>query len=156
MTYGAIPSSAKTSVAQLAAYMESGNMTADLAYGDTAIEPGTPLEKSTLCPDYVSARYGLPDETATPAQALALAMPIIKDTITLAAASWSSGQYTITDARILPPDQMEVRVFASPTLNAYDNACVYWVSQTTGSMVVKAWGTVPTVDIPCQIEFVRK
>jgi len=80
-----------------------------------------------------------------------------KDTVTLAAASWTADKtYTIADARILAPEDMDVRIFPSPASTVYDNACVFGLSQSVGSVVLKAYGVAPASDVPCQIEFVKK
>ena len=74
--------------------------------------------------------------------------------ITLTAASWSSGSYTITDDLITETSNQEVIPAMGITPDQYSALCAAQLvdgGQTTGSLTLKALGTVPTIDIPIRI-----
>lgn len=79
------------------------------------------------------------------------AQKAISKSITLAAASWSSAAYTITDSDIGANDVVTLTLPAGTTSTYFDaigNAKIACQSQAAGSIVLTALGTVPTIDIP--------
>lgn len=75
-------------------------------------------------------------------------------TVTLAVASWASGSYTITDDLITETSNQEVIPAMGITPDQYSALCAAQLvdgGQTTGSLTLKALGTVPTIDIPIRI-----
>lgn len=75
-------------------------------------------------------------------------------TVTLAVASWTSGSYTITDDLITETSNQEVIPAMGITPDQYSALCAAQIvdgGQTTGSLTLKALGTVPTIDIPIRI-----
>ena len=76
--------------------------------------------------------------------------------ITLAASSWSSGTYTISDSLITATSNQEIIPAASITADQYKalvKASLVATGQTTGSITIKAFGTTPTINIPVTIIF---
>ena len=74
--------------------------------------------------------------------------------ITLTAASWSSGSYTIRDTLITASSNQEIIPAIGITadqLKALQKAMIVDNGQTTGSMTLKALGTVPTIDVPVRV-----
>ena len=79
----------------------------------------------------------------------------VKD-VTLAAASWSSGSYTITDSLITATSNQEIIPALDITadqLKALQKANLIDGGQTAGALVLKALGTVPTIDVPIRVIF---
>lgn len=75
-------------------------------------------------------------------------------TKTLLKNSWSSAQYTITDANILAASTIYISIPTNITqaqYNAIALANIVPRAQQNGSIVLEALGTVPTVDIPIQL-----
>lgn len=77
--------------------------------------------------------------------------------ITLASASWTGTTYTITDTDTSPvtitTDKDYILTYpptlTDPQFTAYQAAGIRpWGAVTTGSIVLKATGEVPTVDLP--------
>lgn len=76
--------------------------------------------------------------------------------VTLAAASWSSGTYKISDSLITASSNQEVLTAVGITSAQYNALCKAQIvdgGQAAGSMTLKALGTVPTIDIPIRIIF---
>lgn len=80
--------------------------------------------------------------------------------ITLLASSWSNGLYTISDSLIVVSGNYEStqeilpsRTITKEQLTALQVANFQDYSQSNGSLVIKAWGTVPTIDIPVRVIF---
>ena len=87
-------------------------------------------------------------------------IPSIIKEITLSASSWSSGLYTITDSLIVVDGAYEstqeilpARSITQEQLTALQAANIQDYSQSNGSVVIKAFGAVPTIDIPIRIIF---
>ena len=75
----------------------------------------------------------------------------ISKSITLLAASWSGGAYTISDTDIGANDVVTLTLPAGATVTQYDAiaaAKIACQSQAAGSIVLAALGTVPTADVP--------
>lgn len=73
---------------------------------------------------------------------------------TLSAASWNNATYTINDSNIYSDSTIILSASNSITVNAYDAMCkakVILSSQTNGTVILKALGDVPTIDIPVTI-----
>lgn len=71
--------------------------------------------------------------------------------ITLTAAGWTSGLYTISNAAITATNAVLFTPSAGVTaaqLEALQAANVQRYSQATGQVVIKAYGDVPTIDLP--------
>lgn len=76
--------------------------------------------------------------------------------ITLTAASWSSGSYTIRDSLITATSNQEI--IPSPSISADQykalvKASIVATGQSVGSITIKAFGTVPSIDIPITVIF---
>lgn len=70
---------------------------------------------------------------------------------TISASSWSSGAYTYSNTAITADSIIEIIPATSITetqLNAFQLANVIGTAQAAGSITMKAFGTIPTVDIP--------
>ena len=75
----------------------------------------------------------------------------VSTTVTLASASWSSSTYTISNASITSTSTVHISTNSTTTSDQYDayvSAKIVPSSQSAGSIIIKALGTVPTVDIP--------
>lgn len=75
---------------------------------------------------------------------------------TLSASSWSSGRYTISDSLITAASNQELLPAVGITtdqMNALQKANIIDDGQTSGSLTIKAMGTVPTIDIPIRVIF---
>lgn len=73
---------------------------------------------------------------------------------TLYAATWNNGTYTITNDLITSTSNQEIIPAVGITAEQYKAmgaAMIVDGGQSTGSMTLKALGTVPTVDIPIRI-----
>ena len=82
--------------------------------------------------------------------------PSVKKSLTLTAASWSSGSYTISDILITESSNQEIIPAIGITadqLKALQNAMIVDGGQSTGSLTLTALGTVPTIDIPIRVIF---
>lgn len=76
--------------------------------------------------------------------------------ITLAASSWSSGTYTISDSLITATSNQEIIPAASISADQYKalvKASLVATGQTAGSITIKAFGTTPSISIPVTIIF---
>lgn len=76
--------------------------------------------------------------------------------ITLTSSGWSKSTYTITDSLITATGNQELipdTSITSAQLTALQSANIVDNGQSAGSMVLKAFGTVPTVNIPIRIIF---
>ncbi len=74
---------------------------------------------------------------------------------TLTPTGWASAQQTISDAAIGANSPGSLRISQSATdaeFDAYLKAKIRVVSQSAGSVIVKAAGTVPAINIPVEIE----
>lgn len=82
--------------------------------------------------------------------------PSVTKSLTLTAASWSSGSYTISDSLITASSNQEIIPAIGITadqLNALQNAMIVEGGQSKGSLTLTALGTVPTIDIPIRVIF---
>lgn len=82
--------------------------------------------------------------------------PSVTKSITLTAASWSSGSYTISDSLITASSNQEVLPAIGITadqLKALQKAMLVDGGQVVGSLTLTALGTVPTIDIPIRVIF---
>ena len=80
--------------------------------------------------------------------------PSVTKSLTLTAASWSSGSYTISDSLITASSNQEIIPAIGITadqLKELQKAMIVDNGQTTGSMTLKALGTVPTIDVPVRV-----
>ncbi len=76
--------------------------------------------------------------------------------ITLTAASWSGGSYTIRDSLITATSNQEIIPAASISDAQYKalvKASIVATGQAAGSITIKAFGTTPGIDIPVTIIF---
>jgi hypothetical protein len=74
-----------------------------------------------------------------------------KKDVTLEASSWSSGIYTISDTLITESSYQEIIPAESITadqMKALQKATLVQTAQAAGSITIKAFGTVPTINIP--------
>lgn len=75
---------------------------------------------------------------------------------TLYAETWNNGSYTITNDLITSTSNQEIITAVGITAeqyNALSAAMIVDGGQSTGSLTMKAFGDVPTVDIPIRIIF---
>ena len=75
-------------------------------------------------------------------------------TATLAAASWSNGSYTLTVNGVTATSVQEILPGASITsaeLKALQKANIQDGGQSENKIVLKAFGTVPSLDIPIRV-----
>ena len=82
--------------------------------------------------------------------------PSVTKSITLTAASWSSGSYTISDSLITASSNQEIIPAVGITadqLKALQKAMIVDGGQSAGSLTLTALGTVPTIDIPIRVIF---
>lgn len=76
--------------------------------------------------------------------------------ITLTAASWSNGSYTISDSLITATSNQEIIPAQSITADQYKalvKASIVATGQSVGSITIKAFGTVPSINIPITVIF---
>lgn len=76
----------------------------------------------------------------------------------LPASGWNNAQYTISDSRITANSWQEITPPANVTseqLEILQAANIQDISQTTGSLVIKAFGDVPTVDVTIRVIFYK-
>jgi len=100
--------------------------------------------------DYNSAYTGAQVDEAVQ-RALGAAGKSTLHAVTLAAASWSSGQYVISLSGITATSAVEIlpsQSITSAQLNALQAANLQESAQAAGSITIKAFGTVPTIDLP--------
>lgn len=74
--------------------------------------------------------------------------------VTLYAETWNNGSYTITNDLITSTSNQEIIPAVGITKDQYkaiSAAMIVDGGQSTGSMTLKALGTVPTIDIPIRI-----
>ena len=76
--------------------------------------------------------------------------------ITLTAASWSNGSYTISDSLITASSIQEIIPATNISADQYKalvKASIVATGQSVGAITIKAFGTVPSIDIPVTIIF---
>lgn len=76
--------------------------------------------------------------------------------ITLTAASWSNGSYTIRDSLITASSIQEIIPATNISADQYKalvKASIVATGQSAGSITIKAFGTTPTIDIPITVIF---
>ena len=82
--------------------------------------------------------------------------PSVTKSITLKAASWSNGSYTISDSLITASSNQEIIPAIGITadqLKALQKAMIIDGGQSAGRLTLTALGTVPTIDIPIRVIF---
>ena len=76
--------------------------------------------------------------------------------ITLTAASWSNGSYTISDSLITATSNQEIIPAPSISADQYKalvKASIVATGQSVGAITIKAFGATPGIDIPVTIIF---
>ena len=76
--------------------------------------------------------------------------------ITLTAASWSNGSYTISDSLITASSIQEIIPATNISADQYKalvKASIVATGQSVGSITIKAFGTTPTINIPITVIF---
>ena len=76
--------------------------------------------------------------------------------ITLTAASWSSGSYTIRDSLITATSNQEIIPAPSISADQYKalvKASIVATGQSVGAITIKAFGATPGIDIPVTVIF---
>ena len=76
--------------------------------------------------------------------------------ITLTAASWSNGSYTIRDSLITASSIQEIIPATNISADQYKalvKASIVATGQSVGSITIKAFGTTPTINIPITVIF---
>lgn len=88
--------------------------------------------------------------------ALTNSIPSTPVNVTLHAETWKDGSYTITNELITSTSNQEIIPAVGITAEQYmalSAAMIVDGGQSTGSMTLKALGTVPTIDVPIRIIF---
>lgn len=88
------------------------------------------------------------------AEMVGAARPSISHTATLAASGWSGGSYTLAVEGVTATSNQEILPAVDITrdqLDALQKANIQDAGQAAGSLVLKAFGTVPTDDLPIRI-----
>lgn len=83
-------------------------------------------------------------------------MVTTKKNITLTSSGWSNGTYTISDSLITASSYQEIipsESITSDQMNALQRASLVQTAQAGGSITIKAFGTVPSIDIPIIVIF---
>lgn len=83
-------------------------------------------------------------------------MATTKKNITLTSSDWSNGTYTISDSLITASSYQEIipsESITSDQMNALQRASLVQTAQAGGSITIKAFGTVPSIDIPIIVIF---
>ena len=76
--------------------------------------------------------------------------------ITLTAASWSNGSYTISDSLITASSIQEIIPATNISADQYKalvKASIVATGQTAGAITIKAFGATPGIDIPVTVIF---
>lgn len=82
--------------------------------------------------------------------------PSTTKNFTLTAASWSGGQYTISDSLITATSNQEILPavgITSDQMKALQMATIVDAGQSAGALTIKALGAVPSIDIPIRVIF---
>ena len=82
--------------------------------------------------------------------------PSTVKTFTLLSSGWSSGKYTISDSLITASSNQEILPavgITSDQLKALERSLVVDGGQASGSLTLKALGTVPKINIPIRVIF---
>lgn len=101
-----------------------------------------------------ASRHGASGEDAITPSAINAAAKSAVHSVTLSAASWASGLYTISLTDITASRAVEILPSQSITaaqLLALQTANIQENSQSAGSIVIKAFGTVPAINIPIRV-----
>lgn len=88
------------------------------------------------------------------AEMVGAARPSTTHTVTLAASGWSGGSYTLSVEGVTATSNQEILPAVDITrdqLDALQKANIQDAGQAAGSLVLKAFGTVPTDDLPIRI-----
>lgn len=83
-------------------------------------------------------------------------MATTKKNITLTSSGWSNGTYTISDSLITASSYQEIipsESITSDQMKALQRASLVQTAQAGGSITIKAFGTVPSIDIPIIVIF---
>lgn len=83
-------------------------------------------------------------------------MVTTKKNITLTSSGWSNGTYTISDSLITASSYQEIipsESITSDQMNALQRASLVQTAQAGGSITIKAFETVPSIDIPIIVIF---
>ena len=83
-------------------------------------------------------------------------MSTTKKNLTLTSSGWSNGTYTISDSLITASSYQEIipsESITSDQMKALQKATLVQVSQSSGTIKIKAFGTVPTINIPIIVIF---
>lgn len=134
--------------------------TYDLKRADQPTEEGTPLNTSTLLSDDTAQALELMLETnPTPNDAF-LQLQKLKvgkssqDTATLLASNWVDGVYVLSLEGVTTTSNQEFLPAVGITteqLEALQAANIQDGGQTDGNITLKAYGDVPTIDIPIRV-----
>lgn len=76
--------------------------------------------------------------------------------ITLSASGWSNGSYTISDSLITATSNQEIIPAASISADQYKalvKASIVATGQAAGSIIIKAFGATPSINIPVTVIF---
>lgn len=134
--------------------------TYDMVRADQPTEEGTPLNKQTLLSDEVAESLGLSSEAnPTPSMAFNHLNEIkvglsAQVSATLLASNWADGVYTLAIEGVTDTSNQEVLPAVDITteqLEAMQAANIQDGGQTTGRIMLKAFGDVPTVDLPIRV-----
>lgn len=133
----------------------TGGSAAETSYDPTA--SGLEAINVQAAIDEVLGHAGAAADAAAAAQTTAdgKASPSITIPSTLLASAWVDGQQTISNAAIKATSPGTLSLAQGVTAEQY-NACAackpHVIAQEAGSITIKAFGTVPTIDIPVYVE----
>ena len=151
------------STSTLAAALSGMQLTYELAT-PTTIQLTAQQLKTLVGTNILSMDYGTIELTLRDGMFMLAGEEVSGDTdsetanITLYAAEWSDSIYTISDARITDNSIQEFQAAIGITddqLKALQKANIQDGGQDTGHAYLRAYGTVPTIDIPIQAIFNR-
>lgn len=132
--------------------------TYDIIRADQPTQEGTPLNKATLLSDETAQAMGLdPANNPTPNDAfqkLDEKATSILITATLLASGWSDVLYTLAVDGVTTTSNQEILPAVDITaeqLEALQAANIQDGGQTAGNITLKAYGDVPTIDIPIRV-----
>ena len=146
-TDGSMTQKAVTDAIQKAAF---GDITIDTEMSDTSENP---VQNKTV-KQYVDDHTTWDNVSGKPSTFPPT--PSVTKSITLTAASWSNGSYTISDSLITASSNQEIIPAVGITadqLKALQKAMIVDGGQSAGSLTLTALGTVPTIDIPIRVIF---
>ena len=131
-------------------YVDAQGIPIDSEMSDTS---GNPVQNKTV-KQYVDAHTTWDNVSGKPSTFTPT--PSVTKSITLTAASWSNGSYTISDSLITASSNQEIIPAVGITadqLKALQKAMIVDGGQSAGRLTLTGLGAVPTIDIPIRVIF---